>query len=343
MKSGKALAVVLVMVCAGSGAGADGEEWSAEVETVSIEGSVDGASQSALFWQAKGKAPLLVALHTWSADYRQAGSSVPYWRWCEAQGWHFIQPDFRGRNGTPESMGSALAVQDVVDAVRFAQGVADVDGQRIYLIGVSGGGHMAMLMAGQHPEIWAGVSAWCGIADISRWHAECAASGSFQRYAADIEKTLGGVPVVGSALAEQAWGRSPLSVVSRARGLAIDVAAGVHDGREGSVPFSHSLRAFNELAEEGDRLSDGEVADIYESQEWSGDGPAVEDAAYAPRAVRFRRQSGQARVTIFEGGHEILHVPALNWLALQRKGEPAVWDVEEVLPVPGADVSESGL
>ena len=33
------------------------------------------------------------------------------------------------------------------------------------------------------------------------------------------------------------------------------------------------------------------------------------------------------RITVFEGGHEILHVPALNWLARQRRGRPATWDV----------------
>jgi hypothetical protein len=38
-------------------------------------------------------------------------------------------------------------------------------------------------------------------------------------------------------------------------------------------------------------------------------------------------------VTIFEGGHEIVHQAALNWLAMQRKGQPAVWDLKKFLPL----------
>jgi hypothetical protein len=47
-------------------------------------------------------------------------------------------------------------------------------------------------------------------------------------------------------------------------------------------------------------------------------------------------------VTIFEGGHEILYAPGLNWLAQQQKGRPAMWKVEKPLPVPAGD-TKSGL
>ncbi|MFO1440184.1 MAG: hypothetical protein U1F81_17820 [Verrucomicrobiaceae bacterium] len=38
-------------------------------------------------------------------------------------------------------------------------------------------------------------------------------------------------------------------------------------------------------------------------------------------------------MTIFEGGHEIVHQAALNWLAKQRKGQPAVWEIKDFIPL----------
>ena len=45
------------------------------------------------------------------------------------------------------------------------------------------------------------------------------------------------------------------------------------------------------------------------------------DAGYGANAVLFRRQSGAARITLFDGGHEILHDTALAWL--QRQSRPS--------------------
>jgi hypothetical protein len=51
--------------------------------------------------------------------------------------------------------------------------------------------------------------------------------------------------------------------------------------------------------------------------------------------------SGNTRVTIFEGGHEIVHQAALNWLAKQRRGQPPVWEVQEFIPI-SSERSASG-
>ncbi len=47
-------------------------------------------------------------------------------------------------------------------------------------------------------------------------------------------------------------------------------------------------------------------------------GAAPNDDIYAKR-VLFRRQSGSARVTVFAGGHEILHDAAFAWLGKHVK------------------------
>jgi hypothetical protein len=41
------------------------------------------------------------------------------------------------------------------------------------------------------------------------------------------------------------------------------------------------------------------------------------------KAVLFRRASGNARVTVFEGGHESESSAGVLWLSRQRQGQPA--------------------
>jgi pimeloyl-ACP methyl ester carboxylesterase len=312
------------------------QSWPDEVKEVRITSSADQTAQPSLWWTPSGAdqaRPLLVGLHTWSGDFRQTGSSLPYWEWCRQEGWHFLHPDFRGPNRTPAALGSDQAVQDILDAVDWAKANARVDVRRIYLIGVSGGGHMALLMAGRHPEIWAGVSAWCGIADVARWHTEHSRGGRPARYAADIERALGGPPDI-PARAQDARRRSPLTWLSAARGVPLDIAAGVHDGRKGSVPFRHSLEAYNAVVAPSARIPAAAIAEFYATQRPAADfAPPQPDPLYGLRPPVFRTSHGNTRVTIFEGAHEIIHEAALNWLAHQEKGRPAAWTISSPTPL----------
>ncbi|MCB1227393.1 MAG: prolyl oligopeptidase family serine peptidase [Verrucomicrobiales bacterium] len=328
--------------------GAAAESWPEVVQKVEIPAASDAeTAQPALFWKAKSPEPrpLLVALHTWSGGYDQTGSSLPYWRWCQREGWHFLQPHFQGPNRKPNAMGSDTAVEDIVRAVQWARENCAVDEQRVYLIGVSGGGHMAMLMAGRHPEMWTAVSAWCGISDIAAWHRQCTENSQFGKYAKDIEAALGGAPEGNAVRQKDAAHRSPLTFLAAARGLPLDLAAGLHDGRAGSVPFSHSLRAFDGVAEPEHRLEEAGIEAFYSRQVPPEIVGELDDPTYpSDKAPRFRRISGNCRVTIFEGGHEIVHSAALNWLAAQRRGQTVVWRPAEVKPVPvSAAEGQSGL
>ena len=65
-----------------------------------------------------------------------------------------------------------------MDAIAYARSTTAVDARRIYLIGGSGGGHMALMMAQAAPELWAGVSAWVPISDLAAWHAFSKQQGS---------------------------------------------------------------------------------------------------------------------------------------------------------------------
>jgi hypothetical protein len=79
--------------------------------------------------------------------------------------------------------------------------------------------------------------------------------------------------------------------------------------------------AFNLLAAEKDRLSAKQIleftrtAKVPASLEYS----LPTDKTYGAKRVLFRRQSGAARVTIFQGGYEIIPVAALQWLAKQQR------------------------
>lgn len=308
--------------------------WPEQVREVRYLASIDQTEQSMLLHTAKGgaKRPLLVGLHSWSGDFTQAGGEVVYARWCIENDWHFIHPNFRGPNWTPEACGSDKMVQDILDAVAYMKKNHEVDSDRVYLIGVSGGGHASLLMAGRAPGIWAGVSAWVPISDIRTWW-EQKRTGSHSRYADHIEKSVGGRPDKSKKAARECVKRSPLTYLAMARGVNLDINAGVTDGHAGgSVPFTHSLHAFNQVAPEKDRIPATLIDAFYQQQALpSGSRKPEADALYGKKDVLFRKESGNARVTIFQGKHEIIHHAGLNWLARQRRGEPAVWTVEKAI------------
>lgn len=293
--------------------------WPAAVREIWFPSGTDGTRQPALFFAPPGDEPrpLLVALHTWSSDYLRP-TGAPYAEGCIARGWAFLYPDFRGPNFRPEAAGSELAIQDLLSAVRFAQQETNIDASRIYLVGASGGGHMALLVAARAPDLWAGVSAWVPVTDLNAWYRECR-----QRnlaYADQIARIVGGDPLKDPAAARECERRSPLTHLAGARGVPIDLNAGIQDGHTGSVPISHTLLAFNRLADGRDRLDDGQIrAFAGEPRVPDGLAGAPDDPAYGLKRVLFRRESGMVRVTVFDGGHEIIHHAALAWLAAQQK------------------------
>ena len=309
-----------ILLWAGS-ASATIKGWPKEIQEIKYRSPADNTDQPALHYapKAKGARPLLVGLHSWSSDYRQANNT--YGLWVVKHGWHFIHPNFRGRNRTPQAMGSELAVQDILSAVAWARKQGNVDANRIYLIGASGGGYASLLMAGRAPKLWAGVSAWVPISDLVKWHAET--SKRKLRYAGEIEAALGGKPLPSTPEHAQALKRSAITYMARARGVNLDINAGITDGHNGSVPISHSLEAFNALAAPKDRMSAvliGEfvkTAKVPEALRKETD----LDASYGRKSVLFRRKSGAARVPIFQGGHEIIPEAGLQWLAKQRRNE----------------------
>ncbi len=298
-------------------------EWPSDVETVQITSSADGTQQPSNYWipkDAQEPVPLLVGLHTWSSGYTQETYSTDYLVECRARGWAVIYPNFRGPNTQPEACGSELAIADVRDAVDWMCNRTAIDLSRIYVVGVSGGGHMALLCAARFPKLWAAVSAWVPPADLAAWHAQAAAQGRV--YAEHLVAVCGGASGESEEVDLEYRRRSPVHRLGEAKGVRIEIAAGILDGHGTSVPISHTLESFNVLARANgfaDRVIPGEIIEemVRTAKVPASWGEPPQDPTYA-KPVLFRHEAGPVRVTIFQGGHEIQTPAAIEWLARYR-------------------------
>ncbi|WP_369055762.1 alpha/beta hydrolase family protein [Kineococcus terrestris] len=292
--------------------------WAAETdaEPVTVVSSVDGAEQDVLWQPPAGEgAPLLVAVHSWSSDWTQE-NGIPYAQWVQRAGWGFVHPDFRGVNERPEATGSTPTTSDVVDAVDFAVAEGGVDPGRVYVVGSSGGGTTALLLAGRHPDRFAGAVSWVPIDDLTRWYAYDRDERPEEDYADQIAASCGGDPTAGGGAAASCAGRSPASVLAAAREAAVPVYLGVGI-RDETVPPLEGLEAFDALADEEDRVgadalaaaADGEllpeVAGRQEADARFGEGDPPVLATLASAAVT---------AVVFDDGHAVVHDPGLRWL-----------------------------
>ena len=286
-----------------------------EFGEVSYRSEADDSMQSAMFYDPKPveEVPLVVALHTWSGDFRQQHHK-PIREWCMKKGWAYIHPDFRGPARRPEATGSELVIGDIVSAVKHARESTRIDPKAVFLVGTSGGGYHCLVMAGKHPELFAGVSAWASISDLKAWYHDNIKSG--RRYWNDIVKSCGGKPGDSPAVDAEYRKRSPVSYLKNAKGrVRLQIATGITDGHNGSVPISHSLWAFNEVAEEKDRIGLEEIAFMTKEARLPDTlAKADPDPAFGAKQPIFRRSSATATVTIFEGGHEIIQPAAIAWM-----------------------------
>lgn len=294
------------------------------LELIEVKSSLDQSLQPSLLWAPESAkatpTPLFVFLHSWSGNYKQ--NNVKWLKQAQQRGWIYLHPNFRGVNQQPEACGSRLARQDILDAIDYAIDHYQVDQSRIYLAGSSGGGHMTMLMVGHHPDRFSAASAWVGISNLADWYHFHVKDGKPQRYAQMILKSLTAKPGTSPEVDAQYRDRSPLYWIANATEVPLDLNAGVTDGKTGSVPFTHTLKAFNALAEKNATplITQDEMQQLWDQGKLNHSQPGDEarDETYG-RSIHLRRKSNQARVTIFQGGHEGLPGPACEWLSQQSR------------------------
>ena len=284
--------------------------------TIDLRSTMDGAQQPCVFIPASapGPRPLLVYLHPWRHGYDTDST-----RWqaeARARDWHFLGPHFRGPNKRPEACASRLARQDVLDAVDYIRQKHAVDAQRVYAGGVSGGAHMALVMAAEAPDLWAGVSTWCAVSDLAAFYHECVAQGA--KAYRHIAKVCGGAPESSPKVDEELRFRSPRFYMARAKDVPLDINHGIRDGQPRGIGIQHSVWAFNALAEaRGDAsIPNDELDALCKLEGLTPD--AVQDETYE-RTIYLRRCSGPSRLTLFEGGHEDLPAAACAWLEQMKR------------------------
>ncbi|MDX5480155.1 MAG: prolyl oligopeptidase family serine peptidase [Hymenobacteraceae bacterium] len=299
------------------------EKWKKEIpdiQEVSIKSTADGSMQPALFYSSNssGKRPLLVMLHSWSSEYLQE-VSIPFAEWSMEYDWAFIHPNFRGKFDNPEAMASDLAIQDIVDAVNYAKQHAEIDSSRVYILGSSGGAMTALVAAGKHPDIWAGVVAWVPVFDLVDWYA-FSQNYPHRDYNDHIVTACGGEPIPGTAAAEECKRRSPSTYIDNAKDVPVFLAHGVEDVL---VPVDHSIRAFNILAAPEDTISQEHVEYILEEQALP---PDLKETSHTIKyfddgdpEVVFARQSQNVRLVLFKGVHDMAYNPGLLWLNEQTR------------------------
>lgn len=209
-----------------------------EQQELWIQSTADGTQQPSLFYQASGteKRPLLVGLHSWSYDrFNQIKRMVPY---AQKYNFHLLLPEFRGRNlpSNPhctEACGSELAKQDIKDAIDYVVKEYPVDAENIFLLGLSGGGHMTLLMCGFCPEYFRAAGAVVPITDLNKW------VGQNKNY-------LPKVMACCSDSEEEMRKRSPMSYLDTIAKANLKIFHGKFDP---VVPVSHSLELYGALME----------------------------------------------------------------------------------------------
>jgi dipeptidyl aminopeptidase/acylaminoacyl peptidase len=294
------------------------DPWPVEVQDIKYPSSADNTEQPMKFYAPKNaeSVPLLIYLHPWSTNYKRK-DGARYAKWCIEHNWALCIPNFRGPNRNPDACGSELVVKDIISAVDYAKKHASIDPKRIYLVGVSGGGYASLLMAGRAPEIWAGVSAWVPIYNLKDWHTDRKSNKS--HYYKEIEKVCGGAPGTSPEVDEQYKKRSASTWLPNAKNVTLEISGGIHDK---TIPVSHTLRAFNALATPEDRISEKDIEYIEREKKIPEHMRIkIEDKNYGKRKLLFRRNSGNVRVSIFDGGHTIIPGAALDFLSKQEKGK----------------------
>ncbi len=199
-----------------------------------ITSAVDNTAQPSIFFESPNPyRPLLVGLHTWSfGRENQIKNLLPI---AEKYDFNLLLPEFRGPNlptnpDCKNACGSHLAKSDIKDAIDYVGEIYKIDKNNIFLLGLSGGGHMAILMAGFCPEYFRAIGAFVPITNLVSW-AEY--SSSYRNYI---------LACCGSE--EEMENRSPISYLDTVARSNLKIFHGKYDK---VVPFTQSTSFYNEL------------------------------------------------------------------------------------------------
>lgn len=229
-----------------------------------VKSTIDASFEPSLFYKSKSKEkrPLLVGLHTWSYDrFNQIENMLPY---AEKYDFNLLLPEFRGSNLSTNpnctlACGSEFAKQDVKDAIDYVVANENIDAGNIFLLGLSGGGHMALLMAGFIPEYFKAIGAYVPITDLEKW----------------AEQNENYRPHVYACCSEdiaEMQKRSPMSYIDTIAKANLKIFHGKYDP---VVPMCQSMELYNAILQKHpdsktylDIFDGGHQIDMHEAMYW---------------------------------------------------------------------------
>ena len=207
-----------------------------EMQEIIIKSTLDGEEQPILFYSAsQPNRPLLVGLHTWSFDrFNQVDNMLPL---AKKHDFNLLLPEFRGPNlpsnpNCKKACGSKYVIQDVKDAIDYCVKNQQVDANNIFLLGASGGGQVALLVASQFPELFVSVSAFVPVCDLVKW------SNASAYYKPLIEACC--------ATSEEMIARSPITYIDGLSKANVKIFHGKYDG---VVPKEQSIELYTALTQ----------------------------------------------------------------------------------------------
>ena len=320
MKSLLTWLICIINVCA-SGQNTNQNQLAAFLNKDSINSTLDGNLQVFYYYKSNNKKPepLIVQLHSWSYP-ADSLKTIGLDSISKNKNYNYIFPNFRGVNNHSKACCSDFVITDIDEAIDWALKNMNVDKNRIYVIGYSGGGYatLAMYMKSRHNI--SGFSAWASISDLVAWYGE--STERKNKYANEIVSCIGTNNIFDTLKAKE---RSPLfwtTPVKKRKKCVLQIFAGIHDGYNGPVPISQSINFYNKL------LSDFRETDTskYVSNEDLKFMVNTQSFPYSNssnkignRTIHYQKASKKVMLTIFEGGHEMLSKQALAYIELNRR------------------------
>lgn len=314
--------ILLAFLCAAIGLEA-APAWAAGCIIIHVRNSIDGEVEpSSLFLPPAAYVrpiPLIVYLHTWGGQYRETVAPAMK-KFCEESEIAVLIPNYRGPNDRLEACASEVARQDIYDAIDELG--ARIDRSAIYLMGVSGGGHMALMLLGDRPKLFAGAAVWVPVVDLATWFEECRMKSIHDAHYKSMARFLGD-PIQKQEVYRE---RSPLFQMGpELAGLPISIHVGLRDR---VIPFTHGVMAFNKLAEINqmpEARVDGKELEFLGELNKSGRnfGFALPTDSESSFPVWMERRAGPARLVVFEGGHQGNWLGSMQWIRQQIEARPA--------------------
>jgi pimeloyl-ACP methyl ester carboxylesterase len=291
--------------------------WDPDFHIATIRSSQDGVAQKIYYYRSTAKVarPLVISLHSWAGNYKQTDQALALL--VKQRNWNYIHPDFRGPNNKPISCCSENVISDIDDAILWARNNLRVEQGRIYVIGGSGGGYVALCVwMRSHQKIQA-FSIWNPITDLTSWYAESVERKN--QYKGDIYRCTGSsnncLDIAKTKTRSPLFWDVPVKKTEESR---VQIFAGLYDGTgKNPVPLTHALKMYNKIlldlkAKDPEVfISDQEMKTLAQSKPTA---VSIVNERLGDRTIYLHKKFKNVELIVFDGGHELLADQALDKL-----------------------------